>query len=239
MPRKRKTAAAAVEVNSESKQRSKRSRHNTTARTNESFNAKKCFSWFREYSSMDEDDVIGPDGIERLCGDIGVEPENIAMLVLAWKMNAKQMGYFTRDEWIKGLSDLECDNLEKLQAKIDYIRDMSTEYPVFRNIYRYAFDFARDKQQRSLDIETAKSLLELLLEKNWKLFSQFRVFLEQSRYKVINKDQWFNILEFSKSILSDLSNYDVDGAWPVMLDEFVEWLKNTEEKYSMEVTSAS
>jgi DCN1-like protein 4/5 len=29
---------------------------------------------------------------------------------------------------------------------------------------------------------------------------------------VINKDQWCNILEFSRTIHNDLSNYDVDGA---------------------------
>ena len=28
----------------------------------------------------------------------------------------------------------------------------------------------------------------------------------------MNKDQWCNVLEFSRSILPDLSNYDEDGA---------------------------
>lgn len=36
--------------------------------------------------------------------------------------------------------------------------------------------------------------------------------LQQSKYKVMNKDQWCNILEFSRSIASDLTNYDEDGA---------------------------
>lgn len=37
-------------------------------------------------------------------------------------------------------------------------------------------------------------------------------FLQQSKYKVINKDQWCNVLEFSRTINLDLSNYDEDGA---------------------------
>lgn len=69
----------------------------------------------------------------------------------------------------------------------------------------------------------------------------------------MNKDQWYNVLEFSRTVNADLSNYDEDGActfygflscvhvvfnciyWmtlpslppagPVMLDEFVEWHK--------------
>lgn len=35
---------------------------------------------------------------------------------------------------------------------------------------------------------------------------------QQSKYKVINKDQWCNVLEFSRTINLDLSNYDEDGA---------------------------
>lgn len=108
-----------------------------------------------------------------------------------------------------------------------------------------------------MDMETARVMLQLLLGKHWPLFTQFAQFLDQSKYKVINKDQWCNILEFSRTINHDLSNYDLDGAckctgemfmlsriktlwiilriWllyicvvllgPVMLDEFVEWLK--------------
>lgn len=100
-----------------------------------------------------------------------------------------------------------------------------------------------------MDMETAKAMLQLLLGKHWPLYSQFSQFLDQSKYKVINKDQWCNILEFSRTINNDLSNYDVDGACklhnsfdyfkkliffcfagPVMLDEFVEWLKASRDK---------
>jgi len=63
-----------------------------------------------------------------------------------------------------------------------------------------------------MDIDTAKAMLQLLLGKHWPLYTQFSQFLEQSKYKVINKDQWCNILEFSRTIYNDLSNYDVDGA---------------------------
>ncbi|GFO22345.1 defective in cullin neddylation protein [Plakobranchus ocellatus] len=77
-----------------------------------------------------------------------------------------------------------------------------------------------------MDIETAKAMLSLVLGKNWPLFTYFHQFLEQTKLKVINKDQWCNILEFSRAIQPDLENYDEDGAWPVMLDEFVEWLKD-------------
>ncbi|KAJ8667164.1 hypothetical protein QAD02_008826 [Eretmocerus hayati] len=191
----------------------------------QSFSQKRCTSWFREYTTADDPDTLGPEGMEKFCEDIGVEPENVVMLVLAYKMSARQMGFFTIGEWLKGLSELQCDTIAKLQNKMDYLRNLLNDPHTFKGIYRYAYDFARDKDQRSMDMETARVMLQLLLGKHWSLFSQFAKFLDQSKYKVINKDQWCNILEFSRTISDNLSNYDLDGAWPVMLDEFVEWLK--------------
>lgn len=67
--------------------------------------------------------------------------------------------------------------------------------------------------------------MKLLIGKRWALFPYFSDFLDESKYKVINKDQWCNVLEFSRTISCDLKNYDEDGAWPVLLDEFVDWTR--------------
>ncbi|XP_076248842.1 DCN1-like protein SCCRO4 [Calliopsis andreniformis] len=228
---------------------SKRLRHTSSARRYtktedvsnvSSFSQKRCITWFREYTTPDDSDTLGPEGMEKFCEDIGVEPENVVMLVLAYKMNARQMGFFTLSEWLKGLSELQCDSISKIQQKLEYLRNQLNDPHTFKGIYRYAYDFARDKDQRSMDMETARVMLQLLLGKHWPLFSQFAQFLDQSKYKVINKDQWCNILEFSRTINHDLSNYDLDGAWPVMLDEFVEWLKmqRGEEASSTETRSS-
>ncbi|KAA8579386.1 hypothetical protein FQN60_016816 [Etheostoma spectabile] len=152
------------------------------------FSNKKCLAWFHGYAGPDK--VVGPEAMEKFCEDIGVEPENIIMLVLAWHLEAASMGFFTKEEWLRGMTLLECDCTERLQSKLDYLRGELNDSALFKNIYRYAFDFAR-----------------------------------QSKYKGMNKDQWYNVLEFSRTIKADLSNYDEDGAWPVLLDEFVEWKK--------------
>lgn len=191
----------------------------------DSFSQKRCVDWFCKYTNPDEPDTLGPDGMEKFCNDIGVEPENVVMLVLAYKMGATQMGFFSRCEWLKGLTELECDSAAKMQSKLEYLKSILNDPNVFKSIYRYAYDFAKDSDQRSMDINTAKAMLQLLLGKHWLLYPHFAQFLDQSKYKVINKDQWCNILEFSRTINNELTNYDIDGAWPVMLDEFVEWLR--------------
>ncbi|KAM4742583.1 DCN1-like protein 5 isoform 2-T2 [Anableps anableps] len=192
--------------------------------TEKQFSSKKCLAWFHKFAGPDK--VVGPEAMEKFCEDIGVEPENIIMLVLAWHLEAAKMGYFTKDEWLRGMTVLQCDCTERLQSKLDYMRNELNDAVAFKNIYRYAFDFARDTNQRSLDMDTATSMLALLLGRTWPLFPVFRQFLE-SKYKGLNKDQWYNVLEFSRTINTDLSNYDEDGAWPVLLDEFVEWQKTS------------
>eukprot|EP00069_Balaena_mysticetus_P000879 bmy_14916T0 len=81
----------------------------------EHFSSKKCLAWFYEYAGPDE--VVGPEGMEKFCEDIGVEPENIIMLVLAWKLEAESMGFFTKEEWLKGMTSLQ-KNLRTVLLKL-------------------------------------------------------------------------------------------------------------------------
>ncbi|TKS75019.1 DCN1-like protein 4 DCUN1 domain-containing protein 4 [Collichthys lucidus] len=224
-PRKKRRPSAGDDMSAKKiRQDSVFRKHETSQiREEEIFSSKRCLEWFYEYAGCD--DVVGPEGMEKFCEDIGVEPENVVMLVLAWKLDAQSMGYFTLQEWLRGMGSLQCDSTERLRNSLDYLRSVLNDSTSFKLIYRYAFDFAREKDQRSLDLNTAKCMLGLLLGKTWPLFPVFNQFLEQSKYKVINKDQWCNVLEFSRTINLDLSNYDEDGAWPVLLDEFVEWYK--------------
>lgn len=215
-PRKKRTYATENEPETSSKRLcSKKSAES-------GFSVKRCTTWFNNYCA-ENDGSIGPDGIERFCKDLGVEPENIIMLVLAYRMDAKDMGYFTLNEWIKGMTYLQCDCIEKLNNKFDLLNASLSDPVTFKNVYRFAFDFSLENGNRSLDKPTAIALMTLLLDGRWSLFNEFVQFLEQSKFRGVNKDQWYNVYEFSRHILPDLSNYDEDGAWPVLLDEFVEW----------------
>lgn len=58
-------------------------------------------------------------------------------------MGARQMGYFTQSEWQKGLTELECDSVAKVQSKLENLNSYLNDPNTFKNIYRYAYDFAR------------------------------------------------------------------------------------------------
>ena len=42
-------------------------------------------------------------------------------------------------------------------------------------------------------------------------------------YKKVNRDQWNNFLRFSREVRTDLSNSGDNPAWPLLLDNFVDW----------------
>ena len=196
----------------------------------EDFNQKKCVAWFKKYSRGSNVELMGPEGVETLCEDLGVETESVSLLVLAWKMGAQHMGYFSLQEWLRGLSALQCDSLSKLKGELGYLHSLMLTSCTFDSIYLYAFDFCRDKDQKGLDRDTAKVMLRLLLGKKWTLLKSFLLFLDQSRYRVLDKDHWCDVLEFSRAVNTDLKNCDSDVTFPVVLREFVEWLKKEREK---------
>jgi len=199
------------------------------------FSSKKVEELFDKYKDKELDDdgqsQIGPEGIEQLCKDIGVDPEDVLVLVLAWHLNAQRMGFFSKTEFINGLQKLGADNVSKLKGQLSNFRRDLDDQAKFKEIYRFAFGFAKERESKIIDLATADALLALVLGNRYPHTEPLRQFLkEQTTYKSVNLDQWMNILEFSRSIKADLSNYDENSAWPVLLDEYCEWARKRASK---------
>lgn len=147
MPRPKRRAAATAQESAETtnakKPKTSTNRFKQPA-DDPKFNTNRLIAWFKKYTT-DDPSQLGPDGMERFCEDIKLEPENIAMLCIAYKMNAKNLGYFTQTEWIKGLADpeVQCDTPTKLMNKLNYFYNLMNDPQTFKLIFRYAYDFAR------------------------------------------------------------------------------------------------
>ncbi|KAI9208796.1 Cullin binding-domain-containing protein [Polychytrium aggregatum] len=48
----------------------------------------------------------------------------------------------------------------------------------------------------------------------------------ESHGKSISRDTWRLFLDFALTSKDDLSGYDMSAAWPVLIDEFVEYLQS-------------
>ncbi|KAH3745012.1 DCN1-like protein 4/5 [Pelomyxa schiedti] len=189
------------------------------------FDPEDLEAMFKQFETPPGEGKIGPDGIEQLCTELGVVPEDISVLVLAWHLNAQEMGFFSREEFIGGLEKLKIDNIVKFRAQMTVFRDELNDFTKFREVYRFAFFFAKEKESKILDIGAVDPMLKLLTEGRYPFTPTFREFLQDTGKKSMNLDQWTNFLDFSRSVKKDFAGYDETSAWPVLLDEYVEWAK--------------
>jgi len=186
------------------------------------FSLSRLESLFNKYK--DEEDQIGPAEIEKFCQDLEVDPEDVVMIVMAYHLKCREMGVFTREEFVRGFETLRCDTLDKIKAQLPKLKKDLDDTTKFQTIYKYAFQFAKEGEQKCIGVEIAQGLLNLLLVDRYPIAKSFVEFLKsQEQYKVLNADQWASLLEFCKAIQPNFSNYDENGAWPCILDEWVAW----------------
>ncbi|KAL8138705.1 hypothetical protein V2J09_004706 [Rumex salicifolius] len=173
--------------------------------------------------------MIDPDGIEKLCSDIKVDHTDVRILMLAWKMQSEKQGYFTLEEWRRCLKPLCVNTVAKLKKAIPEIEKEVRRPSNFVQFYSYAFKYClTEEKQKSIDIDTVCQLLDIVLGSLFRAHADYLIdFLkEQTDYKAINMDQWVGFYRFCNEIsFPDMSNYDADMAWPLILDNFAAWMK--------------
>ena len=87
------------------------------------------------------------------------------------------------------------------------------------------FQFSREGTNKTLEKEMVVGLLPILLDLHRAPhLDYFLNFLQSISNPRITFDEWNSFLQFQQQCPVDLEGYDEDGAWPVLLDEYVEWL---------------
>ncbi|CDS05733.1 hypothetical protein LRAMOSA08261 [Lichtheimia ramosa] len=188
------------------------------------FDEQQCRLLFKKYADPDTPDTISPEGMQRFFEDLGLSVEDVLVIAFAWKMNLQTMGYITENEWMQGMRELGTDSLEKLQAKRPELENALNDAEQMKDMYRYTFGYAKNKDQKCMDVEVASALWSMLLGSKFPIVNDFLTFLqEKCPVRVVNRDQWQSFLEFAATVSPDLSEYDETSAWPVLFDEYVEW----------------
>ncbi|KAI6231231.1 Defective in cullin neddylation protein [Aphelenchoides besseyi] len=199
------------------------------------FDYSKIDSTFRKYADQKEDrkicedhDRIGPNGVVKLCRDLGIEVESMSALVLAWKMEAETQCEFSLAEFRKGLRKMDVTNVNQLKLKLRQVVDETlNSKSEFEALYRFCFDYARSAASKTLDLETATNYWRLVLSKmddhriyNWIMF------LTERSVNAVSQDTWNMFLPFVWKNNMTLTNYDLEfGSWPVLIDDFVEYVR--------------
>mmetsp|Transcript_8891 Transcript_8891/g.15236 ORF Transcript_8891/g.15236 Transcript_8891/m.15236 type:complete len:127 (+) Transcript_8891:1-381(+) len=119
--------------------------------------------------------------------------------------------------------ELEVENVSGLMKKIPNMREEFKLNGPTREFMKFIFNFAKESEEiKTLDLEFASELIKMILINtvHGKAISTF--IKNQTDYRGINQDQWLGIWEFCKNVDKDFNGYEDDGAWPLIIDLFVE-----------------
>ncbi|KAJ1973140.1 DCN1-like protein 5 [Dimargaris xerosporica] len=169
---------------------------------------------------------IAIEGIDRWCRDLGVDVNGMDYFILGWKLGAQSMVSITQDEFVNGLSRLECHSIKETRHSFPAWRaeiDSSVGTGAHKALYRWTFNFIKDPAQKSLDVDLAVMALPMLLSSNPHTQPFIHYLQQDSGISVINRDQWTSFYEFCHVIPADCTDYDELAAWPTLLDEYVRW----------------
>ncbi|KAI6652729.1 DCN1-like protein 1 isoform X7 [Oopsacas minuta] len=97
-----------------------------------------------------EGDKMMATGITEFLNDLCLDPTSISVLIIAWKFKAKEQCVFTRTEFIEGMKNCGCDNIDKLKRKIPEFERELENSDKFKSFYQFAFEFAKNPDQRYL-----------------------------------------------------------------------------------------
>jgi len=184
---------------------------------------KKVDAFFKKYANAES--VISPEGTEQLCQDLGFTVLDPVALVLCYHCDVAVMGTFSREEFMRGMAALMCNDFNDLRNAVGGMRkSLESSHPLAKKIYSKIFVMSLETGQKQLAKEMACQLWQLLLPLygNRALGDKWIDYVAQHSSKpAISKDTWQMVFDLVTTCRPDLSDFDEDGAWPVMIDEFV------------------
>ncbi|KAF1938968.1 DUF298-domain-containing protein [Clathrospora elynae] len=194
---------------------------------------------FDRYASAADKNIIDAEGTMKYFQDTDVDVEGLESLAALEIVQAPTMGEMSRDGFVNGWQERNCETVDKQKA---YIKNLKREMPgdkeLFTRVYKYTFSIAKIPDSKGVALDAAIVYWGLLFSgplsavkwtsSNTPWLEWWTEFLNSSWKRSVNKDMWNETLKFAQLTLTDesLGFWNEESSWPSVIDDFVDWVKN-------------
>lgn len=175
------------------------------------------------------------------------------MMAYLWKV--ENFGEISKTEFINAFVNNSCNSLVQMRDYLKHQFAVLLNTPAkYRDFYRWVFDFIKEtKERKTIETESAIEMWNVTLY-NWKYIKDFVEYctlnapipeaepvnpsspnvkvvpkkVNKNLIKSVSKDVWDQILVFSYEDFR--TNFDDSGAWPILIDQFVQWYSDNKSK---------
>lgn len=186
---------------------------------------------FDKYTEQSDNNKMDIDGTILYFNDLNIDAENdVKAIITAYILESPSTGVFYRKSFVKNWSKL---NVFSLQDMHRYLQKAISNNQLMNQVNKFAFKYALEEGERKLPIEDAVALWRIIykdeLSKEKEVPTTASKFINEfiagghSGRTTINMDEWNMSRPFFQIPLEELSQLDESAAWPVLMDEFVDF----------------
>jgi len=188
---------------------------------------KKLDTMFNGYCEMKEDSTTtSAEGFEKLHTDLGIDFTGKGPFLLAFKLNCKTYGQMTRDEFKKGFGGTwGVFTISDMKSKVSTMKsDITGDRDKFTAMYNWTFRYMKENdQKKTIPQVYAHAVWTVLLKDHDPKLPLLEKFLEyvETTEKAVTFDTWKESRKFLMTC-SDVDKFENDGAWPTLVDNFLD-----------------
>lgn len=193
-------------------------------------NKNKLEKIWKEYADKEDPSIMSENGMIQFFKDVNVNPESHETLAISWHLQSSEMGLLQKEEFISGFSKSGCSDKKDLKKQIGQVCRSLSDNKQFKDFYKWVFHHVKeDDKKKTIPTPLAVQLWQIVLQKQknqMPLLSKWLTFCEKvqdNTMKAVSRDVWEQLYDFLRETKS-VKDFDENGAWPVAIDEFVEYL---------------
>jgi hypothetical protein len=160
-------------------------------------NAAHLYELFDKYKEVGKDENskeegINGEGIEAFANDAEIDPMDLSLLVLFWRLKCAKQFYISQDEFVYGLARLGMETMDKIKQKLPNIKNTElSDEKAYTDFYNYCFTYSKESEQRTLPLDIAIPTWKLILTKErCPYVDDWCDYMENVNKKAVTFDTW-------------------------------------------------